>query len=143
MAVSRMASLAMRAEVEWGMVNMARVCLCFFSWGFSGDGLGWGAVSTSLAWLRSDVSGEACFLVKEARSDKYGSPLFNECRREEMGLIDGANSNDDDVLDEIKSDRRVAAIVSLKRLRVIIVEQLTLSRRRPEMRSSREIVFGR
>ena len=30
MAVSRMASLAMRAEAECGMVNMARVCLCFF-----------------------------------------------------------------------------------------------------------------
>ena len=30
MAVSRMASLAIRAEAECGMVNMARVCLCFF-----------------------------------------------------------------------------------------------------------------
>lgn len=30
MALLRMASLAIRAEAEWGMVKIARVCSCFF-----------------------------------------------------------------------------------------------------------------
>mmetsp|Transcript_17100 Transcript_17100/g.36936 ORF Transcript_17100/g.36936 Transcript_17100/m.36936 type:complete len:300 (-) Transcript_17100:364-1263(-) len=70
MAVSSMASLAMRAEAEWGMVRMASVCLCFF-WIEAGVSCGLGGASTSLAELYN-----VCTRCDDGLNERHGKANF-------------------------------------------------------------------